>query len=207
MKYEIIFYHSGKTAETERLLEKKLGRIDIERQATTAAMSPAELAGALKRSLSRSNAAVIIGGLDGSRHSTDSILSSVLSSKAGKLKSERLVDDEGNEAFLIRAGRQCIILFPDETEIIEEMLDKRMLGEIKKFFDLTESDDDRLSIEYVTNELRSHLSGMSPAGSSYALMYAEKQRRELKLLKVLFLSLLAAGAALIITAIIIFMIP
>lgn len=204
MDYEIIFYHSGKTAETERLLERKLSRIGLDRKTSTAAMSPSELAQCLKKALSRSCTAVVIGGLDGGRQSTDSILSAVLSPRAGKLHSERLVDENGNEAFLIRSGRQCIILFPDETEVIEEMLDKRMLGEMKKFFDLIEDDDDTPSIDDVTVELRKHLSGMSPAGSSYALRYAEKQNRELKLLKTLFLSLFAAGAALIAAAVIIF---
>ena len=202
MDYEIIFYHSGKTAETERLLERKLSRIGLERKASTAAMSPSELAQCLKRALSRSCAALIIGGLDGSRQSADSILSAVLAPNAGKLRSERLLDENGNEAFLIRSGRQCIILFPDETEIIEEMLDKRMLSEMKKFFDLTEDEDDGPSIDEVTKELRRHLSGMSPAGSSYALKYAEKQKRELKLLKILFISLACIGAALIAAAII-----
>ena len=114
------------------------------------------------------------------------------------------MDDNENEAFLIRSGRQCIILFPDETEIIEEMLDKRMLSEIKKFFDLSEDEEDGPSIEDVTVQLRKQLSGMSPAGSSYALRYAEKQKRDLKLLKTLFLCLIGVGVAMIVIAIILF---
>ncbi len=206
MEYEIIFYHSGKTAETERLIEKKFRRIGLSRRGSCASVKPSELGNALKRALSRSDAAVLVGGLDGGRQSTDVILSSMLSSKAGSLHSERLVDEEDNEAYLIRAGRQFIILFPDETEVIEEMLDKRMLSEIKRFFELSEDEEESRPIEDVTGELRKQLSGMSPAGSSYALMYAQKQSRELKRLRILFWSLLAGGVILLIIAIILFII-
>ena len=170
MEYEIIFYHSGKTAETERLIEKKFRRIGLSRRGSCASVKPSELG------------------------------------KAGSLHSERLVDEEDNEAYLIRAGRQFIILFPDETEVIEEMLDKRMLSEIKRFFELSEDEEESRPIEDVTGELRKQLSGMSPAGSSYALMYAQKQSRELKRLRILFWSLLAGGVILLIIAIILFII-
>ena len=126
MVYNIIFYHSGKTAEAERLTDKKLSALTLSKGAVYAAVSPSELAKRLKNSLSAADIAIIIGGLDGGRQSTDTILSLVLSSKASSMQCEKLLDDDDNIAYLIKAGRQYILVLPDDPDAIAAMLDKRM---------------------------------------------------------------------------------
>ncbi len=204
MDYEIIFYHSGKTAETERLLEKKFAPIELARRATSAAVSPSELANRLKDSLTAADIVVIIGGLDGGRQSTDAILSLILSSKASSLKCEKLLDDDDNLSYLIRAGEQCIIVFPDEPEIIETMLDKRLMRELCRIYSLSAPEDEEASIDEVTGELKKQLSGMKLVRSGYGAKYAEKQLRELKIFRIAMWSALAAGILLLIIAIILF---
>lgn len=202
MDYEIIFYHSGKTAETERLIEKKLGALSLSRGTSFAAVSPSELANGLKTALRRTNIAVIIGGLDGGKYSTDAILSLVLSSKASSMKCEKLLDDNDNIAYLIKAGRQYILVLPDEPEIIEEMLDKRMIKELCADYSLDVSEKSRTSIDEVTGKLKKQLSEMGMTRGSYRAQYAEKQHKELKLLSSLMWAALAAGIFMLILAII-----
>ncbi len=202
MNYEIIFYHSGKTAEAERLTDKKLSALSLERSSSCAAMSPAELAKRLKEALGAADIVVIIGGLDGGRQSTDAILSLVLSSKAAAMTCEKLLDDNDNIAYLIKAGRQYILVLPDEPEVIEAMLDKRMIRELCTGYSLSMNKKDASSIDRVTDELKRELSGMPPSNGSYSVRYAEKQKRELRLLRGLTIAALGTAILFLILAVI-----
>ena len=202
MVYNIIFYHSGKTAEAERLTDKKLSALTLSKGAVYAAVSPSELAKRLKNSLSAADIAIIIGGLDGGRQSTDTILSLVLSSKASSMQCEKLLDDDDNIAYLIKAGRQYILVLPDDPDAIAAMLDKRMVKELCAGYSLRVKEQDNMSIDEVTGELKKELAGLRRTRSSYAVQYAEKQNRELKLLRALMLSTLGAGILFLILAVV-----
>ena len=202
MVYNIIFYHSGKTAEAERLTDKKLSALTLSKGAVYAAVSPSELAKRLKNSLSAADIAIIIGGLDGGRQSTDTILSLVLSSKASSMQCEKLLDDDDNIAYLIKAGRQYILVLPDDPDAIAAMLDKRMVNELCAGYSLRVKEQDNMSIDEVTGELKKELAGLRRTRSSYAVQYAEKQNRELKLLRALMLSTLGAGILFLILAVV-----
>ena len=160
MNYEIIFYHAGKTAATELLLQTYLKPLGAERSGSAAATEPDELPALLKAALYRSELIWIIGGLDDSRQSTDGLLSSVLSSAGASIRSEKLLDDSGNTAYLLRAGRQTIILLPDKEEVICHMLEKRLLSELKSTYSLRSADDGRPPIEQVARELDRQLASM-----------------------------------------------
>ena len=160
MDYEIIFYHSGKTAEIERMLERRLEGLGLKRSISAAAADPSELAGMLGKSLSRCDLIFVVGGLDNSAGSTDNVLSSVLSSEKGKLSSERLIDDNENTAYLIRSEKQLIAVVPDETEVIEKMLDKKIISEIKTVYSLSEKNDEKPSIKEIKDELDKQLNDM-----------------------------------------------
>lgn len=160
MDYEIIFYHSGKTAEIERMLERRLEGLGLKRSISAAAADPSELAGMLGKSLSRCELIFVVGGLDNSTGSTDNVLSSVLSSEKGKLSSERLIDDNENTAYLIRSEKQLIAVVPDETEVIEKMLDKKIISEIKTVYSLSEKNDEKPSIKEIKDELDKQLNDM-----------------------------------------------
>ena len=130
MEYEIIFYHSGKTAECERLLEKRFSKLGLSALPSTAATDPASLASELQQALSCSDIVIIIGGLDGGRQSTDSILSQILSAEKERPDCEKLVDDNDNIAYFLKAGDQCIVVLPDETEVMEGMLDTVLICDL-----------------------------------------------------------------------------
>ena len=157
MDYEIIFYHSGKTAEIERMLERRLESLGLTRSISAAAADPSELAEMLGKSLSRCELIFVVGGLDNSAGSTDNVLSSVLSSEKGKLSSERLIDDNENTAYLIRSEQQLIAVVPDETEVIEKMLEKKIVVEIKTVYSLSEQNDEKPSIKEIKDELDKQL--------------------------------------------------
>lgn len=204
MEYEIIFYHSGKTAETERMLERAWRREALQRKASSAALRPEELAECLAASLQRVNLVIIIGGLDGGRQSTDTILSLILSARSGELQSEKLLDDDDRVAYVIRAGQQTLLVFPDEPDVIATMLEHRINGMLQKRYQLSDFGEQQPALDTVTSELARQLAGMNRAGGSYAAAYAEKQQRELKKMRLLIGILLSVGAVLLIIAILLF---
>ena len=202
MNYEIIFYHSGKTAETERLIEKYFGKLKLKKRSSGAAVSPAELAAMLGKSLKKTDVVVIIGGLDGGKQSTDAILSSVLSSKGSSMECEKLLDDDENISYMLSAGRQSILVFPDETEIIGKMLEMRIMSRLKKKYSLTEEDDDVPSFESVKKELERQLEGQDRAVSGYASEYVKKEKTNLNKLKLCIVAVAALGVVLMSAAVI-----
>lgn len=160
LNYEIIFYHSGKTAEIEQAISSKLSSVGMELSQSAAATSPTELAGFLAESLDRADAVIITGGLDGGKQSTDNVLSTVLSTNGSKMKSNKIVDENGNIGYIIKCLEQTIVVFPDETPVIKTMLDKKVISEFKEIYQLKQKKDDTPSIEKITKELDRQLSTM-----------------------------------------------
>lgn len=160
MNYEIIFYHAGKTAATEQLLQEFLDSRGGQHSGTAAATEPSDVPALLQTALTRSELIFIIGGLDGSRQSTDSLLSSALSAASGSVRSEKLLDDSGNTAYLLRCEHQTIVLLPDDVEVIRHMFERKLLSEFKSIYSLRTAENTKPSIEQVTRELEEQLSAM-----------------------------------------------
>ena len=196
MNYEIIFYHSGNTAETERLIDKSFGNLKLKKRATEAAVSPEELVASLRKALKKTDIVVIIGGLDGGGQSTDLILSSILSAKGSGLDCERLVDDDDNISYMIGAGKQNILVFPDETEVIGTMLEMRIKDRLKKQYSLKEESEDIPSFESVKNDLERQLQGQDKIKSGYAEQYYRKEKAELNKLRIFIAAAAALGVLL-----------
>lgn len=191
MDYEIIFYHSGKTAELENVLSGGLGQGFRQKNACAAA-DPNELAGSLIKELKLCRMIVIIGGLDGGIQSTDRILGDVLSPK-----NERDFDSRplGKEGRLLRSGEQTIILLPDSaTEI------RSLLPELKKqlcgIYKIKEEEDTVADIDKVTEELDKNLAGTKRVRVAPTGMTAEKRNsRRQSALKATIAVLLVLAAA------------
>ncbi len=183
MEYEIIFYHAGKTFETERLLTKKLSQRQLHHSTSTAAAAPEELAEALQTALGRCSVVLIIGGLDGSRHSTDSILSVILSAQRDSLYREKIVDESDNIAYYIRAQQQCILLMPDDPNVIEEMFEKRLLSVLEQHYALQKEADTAPLLTDVTEKLNRQLQDMDRHPSDYHDQIVRQQQSELKHLR------------------------
>ena len=202
MEYEIIFYHSGKTFEAERLLDRKLSGLHLTRRFSAAAVTPEELADQLSGCLSRCNIMVIIGGLDGGQQSTDSILSMILSAQGDSLHCEKLLDEEDNPAYYICAEQQCILVLPDDPAVMETMLDKRLLSVLKEKYVLGDEEQEEVpSMETVTAALQKDLSGLGQNTSDYHARLMAQQQTSLNRLRLLTLVSAGIGILLLIAAI------
>ena len=203
MEYEIIFYHSGRTAEIERLLEKRLEALDLSRRISAAAADPEELSEMLRKSMSGCELIFVVGGLDNSKKSTDNVISSVLSSEKG-LSSERLIDDDENTAYLIRSEKQLIAVVPDDTEVIEKMLEKKIVSRIKSVFSVSEQNDEKPSINEIKEELDRQLSELGRTRTSVQSQADDKIKDEKDILLYLSVSLGIVSVLLLITALILY---
>ena len=202
MEYEIIFYHSGKTFEAERLLDRKLSGLHLPRRLSAAAVTPEELADQFSGCLSRCNIIVIIGGLDGGQQSTDSILSMILSAQGDSLHCEKLLDEEDNPAYYICAEQQCILVLPDDPAVMETMLDKRLLSVLKEKYVLGDEEQEEVqSMETVTAALQKDLSGLGQNTSDYHARLMAQQQTSLNRLRLLTLVSAGIGILLLIAAI------
>ena len=202
MEYEIIFYHSGKTFEAERLLDRKLSGLHLTRRLSAAAVTPEELADQLSGCLSRCNIIVIIGGLDGGQQSTDNILSMILSAQGDSLHCEKLLDEEDNPAYYICAEQQCILVLPDDPAVMETMLDKRLLSVLKEKYVLGDEEQEEVpSLETVTAALQKDLSGLGQNTSDYHARLMAQQQTSLNRLRLLTLVSAGIGILLLIAAI------
>ena len=202
MEYEIIFYHSGKTFEAERLLDRKLSGLHLTRRLSAAAVTPEELADQLSGCLSRCNIIVIIGGLDGGQQSTDSILSMILSAQGDSLHCEKLLDEEDNPAYYICAEQQCILVLPDDPAVMETMLDKRLLSVLKEKYVLGDEEQEEVpSLETVTAALQKDLSELGQNTSDYHARLMAQQQTSLNRLRLLTLVSAGIGILLLIAAI------
>lgn len=202
MEYEIIFYHSGKTFEAERLLDRKLSGLHLTRRLSAAAVTPEELADQLSGCLSRCNIMVIIGGLDGGQQSTDNILSMILSAQGDSLHCEKLLDEEDNPAYYICAEQQCILVLPDDPAVMETMLDKRLLSVLKEKYVLGDEEQEEVpSMETVTAALQKDLSGLGQNTSDYHARLMAQQQTSLNRLRLLTLVSAGIGILLLIAAI------
>ena len=195
MDYEIIFYHSGQTAEMEKLLSDDLSRTELNLTGITAAITPSDLADFLGLSLRRCDIVFVIGGLDGRQNSTDEVLSSVLSSGNHEMHTAKLMLDSGDIAYSIRSGRQRIYVLPDDIAVSQRMLESKIRPDLNKAYGLKEETvkDDSPSIETVIGELDQALSGMSRERLTDTGEMILRQNRLLLLYRVLITVFAAAG--------------
>ena len=192
MNYDIIFYHSGKTAELERVLSMALEGMGLQQRGAEAAADPVELFDTLSGVLKKRKLIFIIGGMDGGIQSTDSVLSDVLTDKNGKKPAAKPV---GNDGRMLRSSDQTIILLPDYSEEIGKLMPelKEKLGEIYKLSDETVEPPE---IEKVADELDNELSKSKRERVAAVGMTAEKRsRRQLDAIKAAIAVLLVLAAA------------
>ncbi len=192
LNYEIIFYHSCKTAEIEKLISSKLSMIEMNLSQSFAATEPTELAQFLEQSLNRVDSVIIIGGLDGGKQSTDKVLSTVLSGKGSKMDSKKIVDDNENVGYIIKCREQSIIVLPDETNVIGIMLDKRIISELSETYKLKKQENKTPPIESIAGELDRQLSSIKRSPVT-GIKIEEQPKKGLKAMKVGIITLGVLG--------------
>ncbi|MDR0914003.1 MAG: hypothetical protein LBM65_02390 [Oscillospiraceae bacterium] len=130
MKYDIIFYKSGKTGLCEKQIKKFFGAIGFAPDMFLCTVAPQEFADALVASLQTAYLAVIVGPLGTQMPDClEDILSNMLANtqqaKPKKLKAKFCPD-----GYIITCGSQIILTLPDEPREIEFMLTQFVADEI-----------------------------------------------------------------------------
>lgn len=173
MNYEIIFYHSEKTAELERLLSNRLSVLSLSQSDARAAVDPEELSSTLNAALKRSRLIFIIGGLDGGIQSADNVMKKVLFPRKG---SSLKKSDLGQGASLIESSGQCIVLLPDSAGDTEKIIPE-LLPLLESIYHLKKEEQDKVEQDKIVEELDRELSQnkrvrVTPSGGT-----AEKHTR------------------------------
>lgn len=152
MKYELIYYVAGKTAESEKRLSKLLSPLGLEENNATAATTKAELIKALSDCVTKSKLIIILGGLDNGDESTDKVISEILKSGA-EIKTNKIVNKDGKDGYIIQSPEQILILLSDNPNQIEAMMSETIIDILCSSFSLTKPKDNTPPIEKITDEL------------------------------------------------------
>ncbi len=194
--YQILFYHSGRTAHAEQAINDNLERAGLTMLESDVSVTPQELARQLSGVLSHTDLVFVVGGLDGGIQSTDNVLSSVLSKNADEIVSSKLIDKDGNTAYLMQCKRQTIVLLPDDPETIEKMMDARINSELKRIYELKFEENTKPPFDEVSKELDSKLSSRTRVRSIPDPEQTPLKKRKREQMKVLSRMRIAAIALL-----------
>ncbi len=134
MDGRLIFYSARKTSACERSLKKSFSELDISVSGVTFAVDNMEVGMQITAGFEICNVIFVIGGLsiDGKK-GIKSIISRALG-KANVDECKKLHSSVGEDGYVIRAGRQLLILLPDEPARIEEI----MQGPVSRYIQITE---------------------------------------------------------------------
>lgn len=129
MDCRIIYYFAKKTSFCEKSLKKSLAVLDLKLSGAFFANKPEVLGERLREAFESCDICFIIGGLgfEDNRNIAD-VISNAASSSSPELI-RKLKNPLGSDSYLLKAGRQLLIILPDEPAQIEEI----MRGEISEF--------------------------------------------------------------------------
>ncbi len=118
----IIFYSARKTAYCERALKKSLSRLDMSRAEISFAINAADMGSRIISGFKSCNAVFVVGGLSvnggsGTKEIISRALGTVDFDECKKLK-----NSSGEDGYVVRSGKQLLLLLPDSPEQIEEIM-------------------------------------------------------------------------------------
>ncbi len=131
MECGILFYTARKTSFCERALKKRLSEHMLITKSVSFASDCKALGKKLGEDFERLNIVFVIGGLgftDG--RNIASILSRAIDFDVDEVK--KLKNSSGDDGYLIKKGRQLLILLPDEPAQIEEIMSGPISSYIKR---------------------------------------------------------------------------
>lgn len=122
MDCKIIFYSARRTSLCEKSLRKSFSELDLSTSGVSFAVDNLEIGKQLSSAFINSNLVFIIGGLsfDDSR-GIKNIISGVLTESVVD-ECRKLHNSKGKDGYVIRSGRQLLVLLPDEPAQIEEIM-------------------------------------------------------------------------------------
>ena len=132
MECSIVYYSARKTSYCEKALKKCFSELGLNLGSAVFATEREKLGRALTREFKTSDAVFIVGGLafEDSRGIRDIVSHAAAASSPGLCR--RLKNTQGDDGFLIQAGRQILVMLPDEPAQIEEIMRGELAGYIRK---------------------------------------------------------------------------
>ncbi len=121
MNCSIVFYSARKTSFCEKTLKKSFAEMGLNLSSAVFATGKEALGDALMRAFENSDVVFTVGGLgfEDNRSIRDIVSQAAAGSDPALCR--RLKNDSGDDGYLIRAGRQALVMLPDEPAQIEAM--------------------------------------------------------------------------------------
>ena len=131
MKSSIIYYTARKTSFCEKALKKSFAQMGLALHSAVFANDKKALGEALTAAFTQSDAVFTVGGLafEDSRSIRDIISQAAAGSDPSVCR--RIKNDRGDDGYFIRAGKQVLVMLPDEPEQIEAMTRGALTAAIK----------------------------------------------------------------------------
>lgn len=131
MKCSVIYYSARKTSYCEKALKKSFADCGLNLSAAAFAASKEALGTEIIKAFAQTDVVFTVGGLEfGDSRSVRDILSQAAKDSQPSL-CRRLRNENGDDGYLLRAGRQLLVLLPDEPQQIEAMMRGTLSGYIK----------------------------------------------------------------------------
>ena len=195
MKYEIIFYRSGKTAGLQLTIDKILNDAGFEIKNACAAADQKELGSCISAALKRSKLIIAVGQLNESDQSTEKLVSKLLVPKGSTTEKPQLkpVSEKSMDSFYIKSKGQAVIILPDDDEIINRLA-QPLKKLVAKEFSTEITSRNNPAMTEIGEQLEKKLSGSArikvlPKGSNAE----DKNRKKLSTLRLIMIILLSLG--------------
>lgn len=131
MNCSIIYYSARKTSFCEKALKKSFPELGLNLCEAVFATKKEALGDALMKAFEKTDAVFTVGGLEfGDNRNVRDILSQAAAGSNPAL-CRRLKNEGGDDGYLIRAGKQLLVMLPDEPEQIEQIMRGALAGYIK----------------------------------------------------------------------------
>lgn len=198
MKYEIIYYHCGRTSEIEHELKGCLSAAGMELQYACAAADPKELVKKLTASLKRAGLVIIAAAEEKGNSGAGVVLEKTLMPKKGsrtiKLPSD---SDDGYFAEIYESGGQAVVLYCAEADNCGGI--KEMRERLAGFFGVEISGEECEDTEKIMEQLDDQMKTVSRVRIAVeGGMTAEKRHKEsLKKIRISIAVLLSLAAVLL----------
>ena len=122
MECSIVYYTAHKTALCEKQLKRSFSELGLTLASAVFAAGNEALGEALTRAFAGTDVVFTVGGLSfGDQRGIRDIVSQAAAGSRPSL-CRKLKNDSGSDGYLLRAGRQLLVMLPDEPAQIETML-------------------------------------------------------------------------------------
>ena len=130
MEYSIVFYAAKRTALCEKALKRNFSRLACGAASSVFAAGRAELGDQISKSFSRHDLVFVIGGLDfGDARRITAVIGQAL--EGARADDVKKLYGGSKDGYLIRAGRQLLVLLPDSPEVIKTVARGCLCGYIE----------------------------------------------------------------------------